>query len=1366
MRKNRTKHEAKKPRLAKRALALCFALIFVCSCLLPVFAHGEENLLAGTQGAVAEHESVDNPTEGGTDPVLLNEGGTDSTGNDTNPTEGGEEPKPVEPEQKPAEPEQPKPAEQPKTEGATEESKGATEETKPEGTTGESKDTAGETKPEETKPEGTTGESKDSTEEQPKNEGTTEESKDTAGETKPEEPKTEETKPEGTTEEPKTEETKPEEPKQPTTNTTGDTVEQGKATYTYRFWPDKIDAFELEAINDAVKKGGETLNDAAQSRAGMVPCTVLTVMTNANLRDYQANVQQPTKDGYEFAGWYTVDGTTEDEFSFEQSLNFEKSQTIDVFAKWNELVTLQTTVTVDVDATLFGGEAAISLADEYSYEDDRMAAPTKTLTLDVKATNLSSNSELSVSSASSSAIEDYCDDNELVPILTLDITPKDISGNKTEPQGTSTVTISGLSELELPDELTMVHKKDDGNIETIPAQYSNGTLTFKATSFSTYAVAAAGAAMEAQNYTTQTVYVYVKVTGNTNGLYGHNSNGTVWYTLGSVQVSLPRASGTYVNHGGWNHSDLTQRMVNALPKMERNGRDGYIEERLGKLSSEIVQGNRGIDIKKVTWTGSGLGATTAYGAECYVSGADEVYRWHLDGKIDIQDIEGYSINYYEEGTTDKLQDSVQQDATVGTVINPTNNPDYFPGKIEKDGVTYELVRSDPENKSITVTKGRNNVINLYYRDISTSYPLFVYARISDTVYNKLHDLTLNASQWYTLGVVDKSGLSQPTGGVVDQDKKDHISEKYNTAVESLNRIDRYEKNQEIDLSWVQWNHPNVNNVSFGLTRANGADDYADTKKDSLSYTNGDGIKTTKDTLSYHLDGYIPSIGAVVINYYIKGTDTPLRDSVIHYGRTSSRYTLTSSEKPSELSKNGVTYTLDESSITPTGGTQAFVDDEVNTINLYYDRVVNPSNIPDSGESFIVVEKRFSGLTESTIPKDFAITVDGKQYGLNSRNVVYNRQVNDDYVVRWKITGVDAGEYRITESEYEKPGYKTEAKVTGGSTFIPATGTTVRVEVPTLNSFSATVITPKDNPSYDVKMEGTTNTIFVGRLTGKVGNGLIVFTKEPLSYAQREAIKNVLKTYQMENGGTWGKNNTEVHFYSVDEQLTGGNFNIDGSQVTHNNGKITFSDQGIWSMVATATYSTTEAQNPEVSITNTYTLNTTNVTITKKTTGAFADRAKAFEFTVSGLNADATLEGTNVTGNHFTLSNGQSVTIKNLEVGQTITITEDATDSKDYDTTADGHAKVNAGKAKSFQYEVCFDAANGEIYLKPVNGKAEKITAVGTDTNKKLGITVENNFDGNPDTGVLLDTLPYLILLAVAVAGGVLVVVRKRKHRDE
>lgn len=1319
MRKNRTKHEAKKPRLAKRALALCFALIFVCSCLLPVFAHSEENLLM--QETVVEEQQDEQPmlneggtdsTEGGTNPTGDNE---DSTGSGTNPTE------------------ETKPAEQSKPEGTTEEPK-VEEQPKTE-----------ETKPEETKPEGTTEESKGTTEET-KTEGTTEESKDTA------------------------EETKPEEPKQPTTNTTGDTIEQDKATYTYRFWPDKIDAFELEAINDDVK-AGTSLNDAAQLRVKMVPCTVLTVMTNAYLGDYQANVQQPTKPGYEFAGWYTVEGTTEDEFSFEQSLNFEESQTIDVFAKWEKLVTLQTTVTVDVDATLFGGEAAISLADEYSYEDDRMAAPTKTLTLDVEATNLSSNSELFVSSTSSSAIDTYCENNDLMPILTLDITPKDKdSGKKTEPQETSIVTISGLSELELPNELTMVHKKDDGTIETIKAEYSNGTLTFEAPSFSTYAVAVAGRDRKPAT-SNQPVYVYLRIDGNTEGLVNHRNG---WFLIGRIpSVELPSLSkqnvGRYVNYLGSNN-DYQQAVVDkakAADGIERNGNGAIADDGGSFLTNEdakaAIKANKNIELTNVKWDG----LKAASGADGFANGG--TLTWHLDGTLKREFIDSYTIKYIDKDTNKEIQAPHEANAMVGTEIDISSNETLKPSTITTtDGKTYQLDHGSPADYRITVEKdghahGRN-VINLYYRDTSVSYPLFVYARISDTIYKELRDnLKLNANQWYTLGVVDKSGLEKPAGGVTDQDKKVRTGTNYTTAYNSLENIKRYKDNQEIDLNWVEFDYDKlVDGVSFGLTKANGADGYADTSGNS--YTNKDGIKTTVDTLSWHLDGYIPSIGAVVINYYIKGTTTPLKEAVIHYGRTGSSHTLTDGEKLPELSKNGLTYTLDESSITPTGGTQAFVDDEVNTINLYYDREVNLLNIPDSYESFIVVEKRFSGLTENTIPKDFKITVGSTEYGLDSGNGV---QIGNDYVVRWKITGVNAGSYTIKESGYEKPGYKTEAKVTGSTaTFDPATGTTVTVVVPTLSSFHATVTTPKKNASYDVKMEGTTNTIFVGRLTGKVGNGLIVFTKEPLSYAQREAIKNVLKTYPMENGGTWGKNNTEVHFYSVDEQLKNGGFNIDGSYVTYSsNGKITFSDQGIWSMVATATYSTTEAQNPEVSITNTYTLNTTNVTITKKTTGAFADRAKAFKFTVSGLNTDATLEGTNVTRDSFTLSNGESVTIKNLEVGQTITITENATDSKDYDTTADGHAKVNAGHAKSFQYRVCFDETSGEIYLQALDANGNAITDK-TITGENLSITVTNNFDGNPDTGVLLDTLPYLILLAVAVAGGVLVVVRKRKHRDE
>lgn len=1182
MRKNRTKHEAKKPRLAKRALALCFALIFVCSCLLPAFANSEGTLPTDPLTMVEPQQDEQQPEE----LSLLNEDGTDPTGNDTNPTE---EPKPAEQEPKTEEPKN----EEPKTE--------------------------------ETKNEGTT-ESKDSTEEQTKPEGTT-------GETKPEE-----TKPEGTTEEPKTEETKPEEPKQPTTNTTGDTIEQGEATYTYRFWPDKIDAFELEAINDDVK-AGTSLNDAAQLRAGMVPCTVLTVMTNANLRDYQANVQQPTKPGYEFAGWYTVDGTTEDKFSFEQSLNFEKSKTIDVFAKWNELVTLYATATVDVDATLFGGEAAISLADEYSYEDDRMAAPTKTLTLDVEATNLSSNSKLSVSSTSSSAIEDYCDSNELMPILTLDITPKDNSGKKTEPQGTSTVTISGLSELELPNELTMVHKKDDGEIEKIPAQCSNGTLTFKATSFSTYAVAADWWEWEPYTYK-QYVYVYLKITGNTSGLVKHTNSSGNWFLIGRIpNVSLPSPdTGTYGGHKGQTAygGKYQKAAVDALNKIERDGTDAVAANfETAEKAKAAILANSGIDLKDVTWTGDDLGLTAASGADGFVKKGN---AWHLDGTLDIAYVDSYTINYLVEGTNEKIKDPYRANATVGTVINISNDDTLKPPTITENGKTYELVSGDPADYTITVEKDGHahggNVINLYYRDVSKSYPLFVYARISDTVYKKLHGLTLNANQWYTLGVVDKSGLSQPTGGVVDQDKKDHTSEKYNTAVESLNRIDRYEKNQEIDLSWVQWNHPNVNNVSFGLTRANGADDYADTKQDSLSYTNGDGIETTKDTLSYHLDGYIPSIGAVVINYYIKGTDTPLQDPVIHYGRTGSSYTLTSSEKPSELSKDGVTYTLDESSITPADGTQAFVDDEVKTINLYY----KPQTI------------------------DIEIT---------KKVVVGNATAPGNATFTFKLTVGNDEQY------YKYVSFGDREDVTH-----------------TANTNEWTFTLKADD---SIKISGI-------RLDD---------------------------------------NNVKVEEVINDDHYTTTN-TVDGVKST-GDGKVA--------------KVTPKIDGNTVEFTNTYNVpNLKSMTIEKVVTGAFGERTKDFTFSVK-LDNDKRLDvihsfsnpATTGALNSFILKHGENVTLWSIPIDTTITITE--SNANDYDTKATNYGKSDN---KTFVYKVVNE--NGKAVLKSTGANAAEV--------KDNAITVTNDFDGNPDTGVLLDTLPYLILLAVAVAGGVLVVVRKRKHRDE
>ena len=1233
MRKNRTKHEAKKPRLAKRALALCFALIFVCSCLLPAFANSEMGALAGTQETVVEPQQDEQPT----DPVLLNEGGTDSavdntdsTGNDTNPTGSGTNPT-----------EEPKPTEQEPEADESKNEEPKTEETKNEGTT-ESKGSAEQqgneqTKPEEqTKTEGTT-ESKDSTEEQPKNEGTT-------GETKPEE-----TKPEGTTEEPKPEETKPEEPKQPTTNTTGDTIEQGKATYTYRFWPDKIDAFELEAINDDVK-AGTSLNDAAQSRAGMVPCTVLTVMTNANLRDYQANVQQPTKSGYEFAGWYTVDGTTEDKFSFEQSLNFEESQTIDVFAKWNELVTLRATATVDVDATLFGGEASISLADEYSYEDDRMAAPTKTLKLDVEATNLSSNSELSVSSASSSAIDTYCENNDLVPILTLDITPKDNSGKKTEPQGTSIVTISGLSELELPDELTMVHEKDNGEIETIKAKYSNGTLTFEATSFSTYAVAAAARGV----------------------------------CTGKLIIK-------------------------------------YVDENGSKLQNDV--------------------SVKVYAGEVDVTNVWDVDAWKY-------------VDYTEQTTF--------------------------------NGEKYELKRMNPSNGRVTVRKNQTSPITLTYSKVETTLPhqyVYLYTKINSEVNKKLK-LTENAEGWFTVGYIEMSNFLKPTSYRQNPKWTDRTPEGaayYSQVVSALlneTSVTRFGKNSHVQLSNIDWNHADVvdnhTTEQFGLVSADGATDY----NGEHNVPKEPGGQYAK---RWHLDGYIDSIGAVRVNYYIKDTKTSLQKSVEHLGTPGKTFVL--NDAPEELrDAEGLTYK--RYSYDPADSV-VFPENSTTEINVYYVRNTLDVTIVkkvDSGDKtknfkFKVTSDDFSTTNNVSLtnwggtsqrPQEWFYLKDGESATLKGLKKDYTFTIEEekensaDYdTTATENIAVEAGKtksfrYKVVEEDGELVLQAVDEK-TGVA--VAGKNLITNGEVVVTNSAAATSLTVTKHVAKG-NAKAPTDAEFKFRLT--VSNDVKVYSKVKLTKDGNDITESSVQSNKYQWEFTL-KNGESVHISGI--RLDDNSVKVE-EVINDNHYTTTNTVDGNASLNGKIANVTPKNGGNNVEFTNTYNVpNLDSMTIKKVVTGAFGERTKEFAFSVKLENANSTLlEGVTASGAttkeslghfHFTMNHGKSVTLNQIPVGTTITVTETGAD--EYETSATGHKdSIKTSGARTFTYTV--EEQNGKAVLKSTGANAAEV--------KDNAIIVTNDFDGTPDTGVLLDTLPYLILLAVAVAGGVLVVARKRKHRDE
>lgn len=194
--------------------------------------------------------------------------------------------------------------------------------------------------------------------------------------------------------------------------------------------------------------------------------------------------------------------------------------------------------------------------------------------------------------------------------------------------------------------------------------------------------------------------------------------------------------------------------------------------------------------------------------------------------------------------------------------------------------------------------------------------------------------------------------------------------------------------------------------------------------------------------------------------------------------------------------------------------------------------------------------------------------------------------------------------------------------------------------------------------------------------------------------------------------------------------------------------------------------------------------TSNVTITKQVTGLLGDTNKEFAFSVSITQNDVACTGVTakkgnetVDLNGFYLKHGETVTLENVPIGATIKVTE-VTPGEHYNVSATGH---NGGQNVTFTYKVA--AANTNTATVSDTGEAELMllsmdedTAVDADGDAVAydsGIEVDNNqiIVTNhatliPDTGVLLDTLPYIVILAVVVGGGILLMLRKHRKEDD
>ena len=157
----------------------------------------------------------------------------------------------------------------------------------------------------------------------------------------------------------------------------------------------------------------------------------------------------------------------------------------------------------------------------------------------------------------------------------------------------------------------------------------------------------------------------------------------------------------------------------------------------------------------------------------------------------------------------------------------------------------------------------------------------------------------------------------------------------------------------------------------------------------------------------------------------------------------------------------------------------------------------------------------------------------------------------------------------------------------------------------------------------------------------------------------------------------------------------------------------------------------------------------NLTISKTVTGKLGDTNKAFTFTITKADGTAAnITNTNIEiseadrakvewkgDGQFTLKDGASITFKNLPSGEYKVI--------EYSYT---------------HYETSYVVDSQT----PENGQEARVT-IGTDA-KTLAFT--NHCTLFPDTGVLLDTLPYIVILAVVAGGVALLMLRKHRKEDD
>lgn len=426
--------------------------------------------------------------------------------------------------------------------------------------------------------------------------------------------------------------------------------------------------------------------------------------------------------------------------------------------------------------------------------------------------------------------------------------------------------------------------------------------------------------------------------------------------------------------------------------------------------------------------------------------------------------------------------------------------------------------------------------------------------------------------------------------------------------------------------------------------------------------------------------------------------------------------------------------------------------------IYYGKYIPGGNQLQPDTAFIKVEKKVTGITRAEMNPQFKVTMSGNglTYDLTLGGSTTIPQSDGSFVLRWTVPNMKPGNYTIKESGTEVANYTCNASgMVGESVDVKANAITVQ---------TGDVTNSGANSVFDIGEAYGQNRIFV---VSSTGNFNVVVSLKPLSLSERTSVINALK--QLTGDGTLFKKQADnTTFYSINADNSE-RIQIDSTILSYDSGAktVTVVEPNGWNKALMLSYDVQEANNPEVEITNNYTLATADIEVSKLVTGMMGSLEKAFTFQIVGLPDTSKVVQNDVekaANVFFTMKSGDSVTLKNVPVDTVFAVKEMGTDAKDYQTTATGYTHVtdiqSGDSERVFYYVVRYE--NGERVLKPCNASGES----ERDALNELKIQVTNHCGLLPDTGVLLDTLPYLVILAVAAGGGIPLMLRKHRKEDD